>query len=86
MEEEINWCNPPKKPISKPKSFVERLKERPQTWALWREKVPTAHSMGGSLEKYYPGVKATYRSAGKNDKGLYLYDIYVMWDPENEEA
>jgi len=84
MESEINWCNPPEKPISKPKSFVEGLKKRPQTWALWREKTST--SAGVSLKNYYPGVKVTYRSAGKTDKGKYLYDTYVMWDPEGEEA
>ena len=82
MSTEINWCNPPEKSTSTPKSFVEGLKERPQTWALWREKVTA--SRGVSLRKYYPGVKTTMRTSGKNDKGVYLYDIYAMWDPENE--
>jgi hypothetical protein len=78
---EINWCEPPVK-IHTRKEFVNELKQRPKTWALFRES--TYASVSHEVTRYYPGVKATARKVGVNDKGIGMYDIYLMWDPEGE--
>ena len=80
---EINWCEPPVKKSTR-KEFVNELKKRPKTWALWKS--ATYASVGYEITKYYPGLKATTHKVGTNDKGIGMYDIYVMWDPENKEA
>lgn len=84
MSEQIIWKEPPPANVGRPShpacaripEFVEALKGRPDTWALFGQHLP--ESLGGKLREH-PGVKVTRRTCGKGSRE---YDIYAKWVDE----
>jgi hypothetical protein len=55
------------------------LKGSPGRFALLAEKAHRFAS-GGSFGKDFKGVTVAHRSAGKDDRGANVYDLYVKWE------
>jgi len=78
----IEWKEPPParrkgRPWSLTPDDVNKLKDKPNEWALFREGTYAAHAY--KLRQRYPELEVTLRGAGTNDKGTRLYDIYIRY-------
>jgi hypothetical protein len=82
MNQQIEWSDPPPKKTMLDKEFVQELMKRPKTWAVYKHSAK--YQRGSQFQRYYPGVKVTYRNVGKNEKGVNMYMIWAMWDPNIE--
>lgn len=83
---DIKWIEPPAKRqgYTDNKAIYAALKANPGVWALYRES--TYASYGYAFVRKYPGVELTTRKVGKNDNGTYLYDMYVRYVGETDNA
>jgi len=89
MSTEIVWEEPapskrgvsrkstnPEKTMRKYEDFVQRLKDKPESWAVFKKAASPTFST--RLKEAYPGVETTCRRI-QSDDGKQRFDIYARW-------
>ena len=66
----------PIKSMKKYEPFVDALKERPNTWAVFKRS--SSPTFSTRLKVAYPGVETTCRNVDSSD-GKQRFDIYARW-------
>lgn len=72
----LNTLNPPEKSMVKYKGYVDELKTRPNTWAVFKRASSPTYST--RLKNAYPGVETVCRRVLCED-GKVRFDVYARW-------